>query len=293
MFKQKTFHFFKKAFAIIAAFILVSQSAIIAFAADATYKFSDIDLQVTIPGELICFTRATTNNNAYLKKIGVGTASELRATMLSANVYLEAVNEDITYEVVISSQPASSELPDFNNVDSAQLNELFEQYIESYKHTETENFTEDITDSSIYEHNGVNYFQTDITNVSKTKVTVYSRKYYTVMQGNVYTFSIQSKTNQIDEEMKNTLTSVVQSAEYKPISKSIFESNMVTELLSSVITVGVPIAVLALIAYLLGRTKKKSAKQIAEEERILREKYAKEAKEKELLEKTAKENDSE
>ncbi|MDO5403543.1 MAG: hypothetical protein Q4F11_08900 [Eubacteriales bacterium] len=267
----KTHRFLKRAMAVISASVLIISTSVTAMAADSTYKFSDIDLEVTIPEELICFTRSTTNNNAYLDKIGVDDAASLRASMQAANVYLEAVNKDITYELVVSSQPASKELPDFNNTDSQQLNKLFNEYIERYKHIEADAFTEDITDSEITQHNGVYYFQTDITNISKTKVTVYSRKYYTVMQGNVYTFSIQSKTNQLDNTMTKQLTEIVQSAKYAPVSKSIFENNIVTELLSSIITLGLPIGALALIAYLLNRTKKKSAKQIAAEEKRLKE----------------------
>lgn len=275
---NKALHFLKKAAIIISAASLIVTSPITALAADSTYKFSDIDLEVSIPEELVCFTRSTTNNNAYLDKIGVDDAAELRASMQAANVYLEAVNKDITYEVVVSGQKASSELPNFDNVDSEKLNELFNEYVESYKHIEADAFTEDITASEISQHNGVYYFQTDITNISKTMVTVYSRKYYTVMQGNVYTFSIQSKTNQLDDAMIDQLDKIVSSAKYTPVSKSIFENSIVTEILSSLITLGLPIGVLALIAYLLGRTKKKSAKQIAAEEKRLKEIYAQQEK---------------
>lgn len=55
--------------------VLVLISAIIfpsftALAADASYKFSAIDLKLKVPEELICFTQTTTGNNAYLKDIG-------------------------------------------------------------------------------------------------------------------------------------------------------------------------------------------------------------------------------
>ena len=51
--------------------VLVLISAIIfpsftALAADASYKFSAIDLKLKVPEELICFTQTTTGNNAYL-----------------------------------------------------------------------------------------------------------------------------------------------------------------------------------------------------------------------------------
>ena len=65
------------------------------------FKFADIDLVVDVPKELICFTRTTTNNNSYLEKLGVDEAAVLTNNMIANKIYLEAVPEDVNYEVVI------------------------------------------------------------------------------------------------------------------------------------------------------------------------------------------------
>ena len=75
--------------------VLVLISAIIfpsftALAADASYKFSAIDLKLKVPEELICFTQTTTGNNAYLKDIGAQDANEVQNSMKASNIYLEA-----------------------------------------------------------------------------------------------------------------------------------------------------------------------------------------------------------
>lgn len=275
MLNHKLQHHFRKAFAVLSATILITSSAITTFAADSSHKFSDIDLKVSIPEELVCFTRSTTNNNAYLKKLGVSDASELRATMEANHVYLEAVNKDVTYEIAIAGEKASSELPNFDTTDTSRMENLFQEYLESCN-IETEDVTEVITGSEIYENNGVRYFVTDASTTSKTQVTVYTKKYYTVMQGMVYTFILQSNTNQIDASMTDNLLHIINSAQYVPVKKSLMESNLVTEVLSNIVTVGIPILILLLVLYLLDHTKKKSAKQISAEEARLREQYAKE-----------------
>lgn len=271
--------FIKKGAALLAAAVICSTTVITTMAADSKYKFSDIDLIVTIPEDLVCFTRSTTNNNSYLEKIGVEDASELRTTMTANNIYLEAVNKDITYEIVITGKPANDALPNFDGTDDSDLNRLFDEYIQSCDNIVNDGVTENVTASAIYEQNGVKYFQTDIKTVSNTMITFYSRKYYTVMQGNVYTFTLQSKSNELNEQMSQQLESIVNSSQYVPVKASILENNVVTELLSTIITIGVPIGILALIVFILDRTKKKSAKRIAEEERELRARYAREEQE--------------
>ena len=76
--------------------VLVLISAIIfpsftALAADASYKFSAINLKLKVPEELICFTQTTTGNNAYLKDIGAEDANEVQNSMKASNIYLEAL----------------------------------------------------------------------------------------------------------------------------------------------------------------------------------------------------------
>ena len=67
----------KKAAAMIIASVMCVATFTYAYAAGDTnnFKFSDIDLSVKVPKELICFTRTTTNNNSYLEKLGVDEAS--------------------------------------------------------------------------------------------------------------------------------------------------------------------------------------------------------------------------
>ena len=60
------------------------------------------------------------------------------------------------------------------------------------------------------------------------------------------------------------------SAQYKTIHKSILENAFFTEILASVVTLAVPILLLALIVYLVEKSKKKTKKQIEADEKRLR-----------------------
>lgn len=255
----------------------------VCFAADdsasTAYKFSDINLQVSIPNELICFTQSVTSNHSYLELIGVDDVEELRSLMKINHVYLEAVPEDLGYELIISGKTAGSESTDFSALSEDKLNELFKQYVEASDSIDNDSVTEKLTASGIETLNGIPYFVTEVTSLANNNVTTYVKKYYTVMMGNSISFFIQSNGQEISSDTAAILENVVLSAEYKTIKKSIFENEFFSEIFATFITLAVPIALLALFVYFTTKRKKKTPEQIAAEEERLRAEYARRERE--------------
>ena len=104
------------------------------------------------------------------------------------------------------------------------------------------------------------------------------------MMGNSVTFFIQSNGQHITDEMSEILRNVVASAQYVAVKKSVFENEFFSEILATIITLAIPIAILALFVYITTKRKKKTPEQIAAEEERLRAEYARreqEAKESE------------
>ena len=62
-------------------------------------------------------------------------------------------------------------------------------------------------------------FVTDVYSLSND-VTVYTRKYYTVVRGYIYTYAIQSKTDKVSDDMNNNLVSIINSAKYQKVKNS-------------------------------------------------------------------------
>ena len=109
---------------------------------------------------------------------------------------------------------------------------------------------------------------TNIHSVSND-VTVYSQKYYTVVRGYIYTYSVQSKTNRVSDDMTANAKSIISSAEYTKVRKSILENTIVSETLSNIITVGLPILILAAILFIILKIGPKGrAKRLNEEARL-------------------------
>ena len=178
-----------------------------------TYRFSDINLEVQVPSELIGFTRSVTSNNAYLDLIGTDDVEELRSLMVVNHVYLEAVPQDVRYELIISGKEAGSASTDFTELSDTDLDSLFNEYLQKSDAIDNESVTENITASAIEHVNGIPYFVTSVKSVANNQVTVYMKKYYTVMQGNAISFFIQSNGEEIDSAFVNDLTKISLSKE--------------------------------------------------------------------------------
>lgn len=266
----------KKAAVMIIASVMCVATFTYAYAAGDTnnFKFSDIDLSVKVPKELICFTRTTTNNNSYLEKLGVDEASVLTNNMIANKIYLEAVPEDVGYEIVVYGNTASKNLGNLNELSEDELNSLYNEYVASQSAINNDNIKEELESSELIKINDIPYFVTNIHSVSND-VTVYSQKYYTVVRGYIYTYAIQSKTNRVSEDMTANAKSIISSASYAKVRKSLFENSVISETLSNIITVGIPIIILAIILYVLAKVGPKGKAKRLNEEAQLRAEYKK------------------
>lgn len=266
---RKKFTLFPVVF-LIAALVLPSVTAL---AADSSYKFSAIDLKLNVPEELICFTQTTTGNNAYLKDIGAEDANEVQNAMRASNIYLEAFSKDLSYEIAVVGMKAGSSLSNLDELSQDELSGMFLNYIDSENSKQEDGLTETMTGKAIDTINDHPYFRTEVTSVSDEKQTIYTRKYYTVTRGYIYMYSLQSKDNEITDDMVNDILHIINSAQYTNVKKSIFENGVFTETLSSILTVAIPIAILAAIYLLITKVGKKGRSKLSSEESELRARY--------------------
>lgn len=271
---QKRFKkYFKKFLAMAAALVLTAVSVVCAagininetFAADegVTYRFPDLNLQIKVPSELVCFTRNVTSSNPNLELIGADNAEELRSLMQVNNIYFEAVpKENIDYEIIIDGKELSSkDITNLSDLSENELKETFNEYTGGID-KKNDDVTETLEASEIRKINNVTYFVTDVKSISANLVTVKILKYYTIMNGKYITFTLQTTSADITDTMKSQFDSIVSSAEYPEVmKKSIFDNVVLSELLSSIFTLLIPIAVLGLILFLLIRINDKSKKR--------------------------------
>lgn len=267
---------FRKKLTFIPVLVLISAiifPSVTTLAADASYKFSAIDLKINVPEELICFTQTTTGNNAYLKDIGAQDANEVQNAMKASNIYLEAFSKDISYEIAVVGMKAGSGLSNLDELSENELNDIFSQYIDSENAKQEDDLTETMTDKAIDTINNHPYFRTEVTSVSDENGSIYTRKYYTVTRGYIYMYSLQSKGKEITSDMVDNVEYMINSAQYTSVKKSIFENGVFTETLSTILTASVPIAILVAIYLLITKVGKKGRSKLSSEEAELRARY--------------------
>ena len=224
----------------------------------STFNLADIDVAVTISNDLVTFTQNVTSNNSYLEKIGAEDVEQLLDIMKVNNIYLEIIPKDeVIYEILVSGKDAPQNYINFNEMDKDTLESQFQHYVDTWANISNDSVTETITNSFIDTLNGTNYYVTDITSVANNDVTIYVRKYYTIMQGKAVSFAIQTNQSELTQDMKNQLKEIVNTAEYKDIQKSWRDTPFYTEILSTVLSLLLPILILSLITYLTIRASKK------------------------------------
>lgn len=224
----------------------------------STFNLADIDVAVRVPNDLVTFTQNVTSNNSYLEKIGAEDVEQLRALMKVNNVYLEIIPKDeVIYEILVSGKDAPNNYINFNEMDNNTLESQFQHYVDTWANIANDSVTETITNSFIDTLNGTHYYVTDITSVANNEVTIYVRKYYTIMQGKAVSFAIQTNQSELTQAMKNQLKEIVSTAEYKEIKKSWRDTPFYTEILSTVLSLLLPIVILSLITYLTIRASKR------------------------------------
>ncbi len=224
----------------------------------STFNLADIDVAVRVPNDLVTFTQNVTSNNSYLEKIGAEDVEQLRALMKVNNVYLEIIPKDeVIYEILVSGKDAPNNYINFNEMDNNTLESQFQHYVDTWANIANDSVTETITNSFIDTLNGTHYYVTDITSVANNDVTIYVRKYYTIMQGKAVSFAIQTNQSELTQAMKNQLKEIVSTAEYKEIKKSWRDTPFYTEILSTVLSLLLPIVILSLITYLTIRASKR------------------------------------
>ena len=203
-------------------------------------------------------------------------SNEVQNSMKASNIYLEAFSKDISYEIAVVGMKAGSSLSNLDELDENQLSGMFLQYIDSENAKQEDGLTETMTGKAIDIINDRPYFRTEVTSVSDEKQTIYTRKYYTVARGYIYMYSLQSKDNEITDEMINDIRYIINSAQYTDVKKSIFENGVFTETLSTILTAAIPIAILAAIYLLITRVGRKGRAKLSSEEAELRARYKQE-----------------
>ena len=176
-----------------------------AFAANTTYELDELGMSIELPSNHIVFTRDIKANDPNLNAYGL-TKDGLSSLMQERSIYLNAWDEDINYEIIITM--IDSPLADYNLLSDTTLAAVVSSF-------ETEYAGAGITfiRSDIYQHSQAKFAKIYISQPNNGE-TAYGLQYNTVYNGKAINITMQSYSGKIDSNKESILKKIVDTVHF-------------------------------------------------------------------------------
>ena len=167
--------------------------------------YDGLDMKISIPTELVAFTRDIDPDDPNLSAYGL-TGEGLLALMEDSSIYLDAWDADYTYEIVVTVLDSP--------VDSYQkLSDVSLQAVALAVKAEYEQMGITLLDSQIYQNDQMKYLQFWISQPQGDS-TMYSLQYNTVYEGKVINITLHALQGEIGAMQESLILDVVESVSF-------------------------------------------------------------------------------
>jgi len=222
-----------------------------AFAEDKEYKISAINLIVTVTEPLNVLTRGVSESNPALDILDTD-AVTMQNSFVQNNIYLDVFPDDLSYEILVSAT-------ELGNKDNAGFDTLTDTELEEFMNRLSGDFAsnenEELLFMELYENDVTKYIHLS-THFTLDDTSVYTERYYTVMNGFNYYFTLQTDNMEISSELSSILTSMVNSAQYTEVKSSLTESGLFNEVYEMFMGFGLTVLILGTILFMVTRKPK-------------------------------------
>jgi hypothetical protein len=176
-----------------------------AFAATGTYDLDELGMSIELPSDHVVFTRDIKANDPNLSAYGL-TKDGLSSLMQERSIYLNAWDEDINYEIIITMM--DSPLADYNLLSDTTLAAVVSSF-------ETEYAGAGITfiRSDIYQHSQAKFAKIYISQPNNGE-TAYGLQYNTVYNDKAINITMQSYSGKIDSNKESILKKIVDTVHF-------------------------------------------------------------------------------
>ena len=236
--------------------MMIVSMNITALAEDKEYKISAINLIVSVKEDLNVLTRGVSESHPALDILDTD-AVTMQNSFIQNNIYLDVFPDDLSYEILITSVPlADKENAGFDTLEDAALQEYMGRLNEEFAANEST----ELLSMDLYENDVTKYIHTSThttTEVSTETVSIYTERYYTVMNGFNYYYTLQTNNMEIDSGLSSILTAMVNSAQYTEVKSSLSESGLFNEMYEMFVGFGLTVLILGTILFMITRKPKK------------------------------------
>lgn len=232
---------------------MIFSVTVTALAEDKEYKISAINLIVTVAEDLNVLTRGVSESNPALEILDTN-AVTLQNSFVQNNIYLDVFPDDLSYEILVTAtELENKENAGFDTLTDDELKEFMNRLSEEF----AESDNEELLSMDIYENNLTKYIHLS-THFTSDDVSVYTERYYTIMNGFNYYFTLQTNDLEISSELSSILTAMVSSAQYTEVKSSLSESGLFNEVYEMLMGFGLTVLILGTILFMITRKPKKN-----------------------------------
>lgn len=171
-----------------------------------TYALNELGMTVSLPSDFIVFTRDLKLNDLNLDTNSL-TKDEMLELMLSKNIYLNAWDEDINFEIIITM--VDNPLEDLNLYSDTVLSTMATSLESEYEKVGIKYIK-----SEIYKHEQAKFLKIYISQLNGDK-TLYGLQYYTVYADKAINITLQSYSGNINSTNEATLKAIIDSVAFE------------------------------------------------------------------------------
>ena len=187
------------------ASLLISLSLNVSAASVNTFHLDELGMSIDIPSDLMVILSDSSYIDPRFDEIGVDT-SELLSIMKSGNAYLDAIEENIDYEISVTM--VNNDINDFNEYSDAMLLSFADSIESDY-------LPLGITVNSfeVYPARQAKFIRFDLSQ-SDGNSTEYGLQYYTVYDHKAINIILRSYSGIIDANKESIVSTIVDSATF-------------------------------------------------------------------------------
>lgn len=196
----------KKLYSFVLMLIMVLSMSTTVFAASSkSYQLDDLGMSIDIPSGYVTFTRNISDNDPNLATYGLN-KKDLSDLMKSGNIYLNAWDKDVTFEIVVTM--IDSTITDFNLMSDTMLNTLASSFKSEYANSGVT-----VEKYEVYQHDQAKFIKIYI-NQPNGSDKAYGLQYYTVYDNKAINVTMQSYSGKIDSNKEAILQSIVSTVHF-------------------------------------------------------------------------------
>lgn len=207
---------------IITAFLMSIFCITVIAAGTKTWDLDVVGISIDIPDDYVVFTRDTRSNDPNLEKYGF-TKKDMDEILQAGNSYLDAWDENINREIVVSMQVSSSTV-NYDEVSESLLSAMKSVLEEQYSSAGAT-----VLQSEVYKHRQTSFLRFNY-ETKENGTSVYHIQYFTVSGGKDISIILHLYSGRITTESESFFKDIIDSIELHEIPEQ--KPNTTTETLA-------------------------------------------------------------